>query len=158
MSGMSVPLLTPRRAGRLESDLEPRDTRSGGARSAPCGDAEDTLSAQRRTLQPNSRLTGIAANPKRRRHVRFIAEGSFFRAAKREPRGDLPRPTGGELRLDPAIGPRDLTRPATLYLRCRLSALAADAYPEWLREQARRSHSNQAREPRCYFLPDNRER
>ena len=35
-------------------------------------------------------------------------------------------------------------------------ALAADAYPEWLREQARRRHSNQApsREPRCYFLPD----
>ena len=35
-----------------------------------------------------------------------------------------------------------------------LSALAADAYPEWLREQARRSHSNQALMPRCYFLPD----
>jgi len=36
-------------------------------------------------------------------------------------------------------------------------ARAANAYPEWLREQARRSHSNQApfaREPRCYFLPD----
>src|SRR5262245_24889042 len=35
--------------------------------------------------------------------------------------------------------------------------LAASAYPEWLREQARRRHSNQApfaRKPRCYFLPD----
>jgi len=42
-----------------------------------------------------------------------------------------------------------------------LSAIAAGIYHEWLREQARRRHSNLANledTPRCYFLPDNRER
>ena len=56
-----------------------------------------------------------------------------------------------------------LTSPLSLaYLL--LFARAADIYPEWLREQARRRHSNLAAgsaaiaAPRCYFLPDNRER
>jgi hypothetical protein len=49
-------------------------------------------------------------------------------------------------------------------LRSSCLRIAADVYPEWLREQARRRHSNLAagfalrKAPRCYFLPDYRER
>ena len=43
----------------------------------------------------------------------------------------------------------DLTRKPRLTYALFVSALAAGIYPEWLREQARRSHSNPAATPRC---------
>ena len=61
------------------------------------------------------------------------------------------RPLAGQFRMD-GINPQMATLPldsdASLAYAAGF-ALAADIYPEWQREQARRSHSNPALEPRC---------
>jgi hypothetical protein len=46
--------------------------------------------SDRRTRPMNSRLTGAAANPKRRRSVRQAPKGPFCHAAKREAPAGLP--------------------------------------------------------------------
>jgi hypothetical protein len=46
--------------------------------------------SDRRTRTMNSRLTGVAANRKRRRSVRHAPEGRFCHAAKREAPSGLP--------------------------------------------------------------------
>jgi hypothetical protein len=45
--------------------------------------------SDRQTPPMNSRLTGVATNPKRRRFVRHAPEGPFCHAAKREPPAGL---------------------------------------------------------------------
>ena len=72
-------------------------------RSAPAATPMSTRSAQRRTRRPNSRLTGVAATPKRRRHREVHRRGVVF------PRGEAgasrrPAPAGGSRGVGPNEG------------------------------------------------------
>ena len=78
--------------GPERADLERRDTRArqnepAGVRG---GGADEYAMSDRHTPAMNSRLTGVAANPRRRRSVRPAPEGPFCHAAKREAASGLP--------------------------------------------------------------------
>ena len=74
------------------ADLERRDTRAHQNEPAGVsnGGAEEYTMSNRHTPTMNSRLTGVAANPRRRRSVRPAPEGPFCHAAKREAASGLP--------------------------------------------------------------------
>jgi hypothetical protein len=65
---------------------ERRDTRTHQNASAGvrCGGAEEYAISDRQTRTMNSRLTGLAANPERRRFVSHSPEDAFCHDAKRE--------------------------------------------------------------------------
>jgi hypothetical protein len=89
-AGWTLPSV--RRAVRTGTTSERRDTRQhqNGPAGVSCGGAEEYAISDRQTRMMNSRLTGVAPNPERRRSVRHASEGSFCHDAKREAQPGLP--------------------------------------------------------------------